>query len=81
MHNLHYQLDAPHISGEVENEERILKIIRKLKGATIREIRQYTKLSIRQIQLALDGFIQADLVAKEVQGRMTKYTDIDEVEI
>lgn len=81
LHNLHYQLNAPHISGEVENEERILKIIRKLKGATVREIRQYTKLSTRQIQLALDGFIQADLVAKEIQGRMTKYTDIDEVEI
>ena len=81
LHNLHHQINTPHISEELENEERILKIVRKLKGATVREIRQYTKLPTRQIQLALDGLIQAELISKETLGRMTKFFYLDEVEI
>lgn len=81
LHNLHNQLNIPPNSGELENEERILKILRKLKGATLREIRQYTKLPTRQIQLHLDSLIQADLVSSETVGRTNRFAYIDEVNL
>lgn len=80
LHNLHHQINTPHITEEVINEDRILKIIQKLKGASAREIHQYTKLPARQIQSMLDGLIQSELIVKETNGRMTRYHFIDEVE-
>jgi hypothetical protein len=78
LHNLQQQINTPRVSEEHETEDRILKIIKKLKGASAREIRQYTKLPTKQIYLSLDGLIQAELVAKEAVGRTTKFTYLDE---
>lgn len=81
LHNLHNQLNVPQHSGEHENEERILKILKKLKGATVREIRQYTKLPTRQIQVTLDSLIQAELVCSETSGRTQKFAYVDDLDL
>ena len=78
LHHLHHQLNIPQNSGELENEERILRIIRKLKGATVREIRQYTKLPTRHIQITLESLIQGELIYSKSVGRTNKYVYIDE---
>ncbi len=64
LHYLHNQLNTPRVSEELENEDRILKLIKRLKNPTTREIRQYSKLPTRLIYITLEGLEEAGLVIR-----------------
>jgi DNA-binding transcriptional ArsR family regulator len=73
LHALHQVLNNPNPSMLMETEERILRVIRRLKGASVREIRQQTRLPAREINSILDGLMEAELVRKEPVGRTTRF--------
>ncbi len=78
LHNLHHQINMPRVSDDLETEERILSILNKLKGATVREIRQYSKLPTQRIYSTLNGLVEAGLAVQEPDGRMIKFRTVDE---
>lgn len=80
LHHLREQLSTPSFSSECEAEEKILKIIRRFGGATFRQCRQFSRLSVRQIQSVLTGLESAGLIASQPAGKTTKYMLLDEEE-
>lgn len=79
LHYLHQQLNTPRVSDEVETEDRILGIIKRLRNPTTREIRQYSKLPTRLINANLDGLEEVGLINKHQEGRTVRYTYVDEI--
>jgi hypothetical protein len=80
LHFLHQQINSPMPSQILETEERIMRVLRRLKGASVREIRQQTRLPAREINQILEGLMEAELVAKEAVGKSTKFMLLEEVE-
>ncbi len=80
VHFLHQQVNSPIPSQMLETEERILRVLRRLKGASVREIRQQTRLPAREINQILDELMEAELVAKEPVGKTTKFFVLEEVD-
>ncbi len=79
LHFLHEQLNTPRISEELETEDRILRIIKRLKSATVREIRQYSKLPTKLIYANLEGLEEAGLISKSPEGRTVKFVYVEEI--
>jgi hypothetical protein len=80
VHFLHQQINSPLPSQMLETEERILRVLRRLKGASVREIRQQTRLPAREINQILDELIEAELITKEPVGKTTKFRILEDAE-
>jgi hypothetical protein len=79
-HFLHQQINSPMPSQMLETEERILRVLRRLKGASVREIRQQTRLPAREVNQILEELIEAELVAKEAVGKTTKFLMLEDAD-
>ncbi len=79
LHYLQSQLNTPRLYEELETEDRILRIIKRLRGATVREIRQYSKFPTKVIYAILDGLEEADLITKNQEGRTVRYACVEEI--
>ena len=80
LHFLQQQLNNPMPSQMLETEERILRVLRRLKAASAREIRQQTRLPAREINQILNELSEAELVTKDTVGRTTRYVLLDEAD-
>ena len=80
VHFLHQQINSPMPSQVLETEERILRVLRSLKGASVREIRQQTRLPAREVNQILEELIEAELVAKEAVGKTTKFLMLEDAD-
>ena len=80
VHFLHQQINSPLPSQTLETEERILRVLRRMKGASAREIRQQTRLPAREINQILDELIEAEIVLRETVGKATKFKMLEDVD-
>jgi hypothetical protein len=73
LHSLYDQLNEPPESAERDNEERILRMIKKKGSPTEREISQAVRMSRAEIKVILATLQNAEEIVKKKNGNRIEY--------
>ena len=73
LHQLYNQLNEPQPSEALEDEERVLRVIRQKKQPTAREISQTIRLSSAEVKHVLGALVETGAIEKAKSGRTEVY--------
>jgi len=73
LHELYNQLNTPTPSDQAENEERVLRVVRKKGLVTVREISQIISLSSAEIRPIVLSLVESGALIEIKEGRTCKY--------
>jgi len=73
LHELYNQLNAYTPSDQAENEERMIRTIRKKQPVTIREIGRVHNMSSGEVRSIIQPLVESGAVIEKREGRTAKY--------